>query len=134
MNSQATRLSGRLTDPAITSVIFAPRLQNYNLLSVTIEEQVPEEIAFECLVFPDELLKGKVFENISRAVWKNISQYLHEYLTTAYTSVTLEPVAYLSTSAIEGIPARAFPFASHLDLLSSPTEGLLFDADDFVER
>ncbi len=126
-----------LPDPAVSTVIFSPRAQNYTLLSVSTQERLSEAIALECLVNIDESFKRKIFENMRRAVNDNpvlIADYLRTYFQTAYIAVTPTLPSDVIVEKFGEVPPRTFPFCSHLNLLSSPVEGMLFDPDDFFER
>ena len=129
--------TGDRLDPAVVSVIFAPRSHNYTLLSVTTEERFSELLAVECFANSDQLVKRRIFENLRRAVAANLRilpGYFREYFGSSYltATLTLPPEAMIGESC--QVPAREFPFASQFNFLVSPEEGLLFDPDDIVER
>lgn len=127
----------RLSAPSVVSVIFAPRSDNYTLLSVSTRQRVSEAIALECCVQPDERVRRRVFENLRRIVSSEpqvVADYLREYLNTSYTTAILTLPTEIAIGQLDAVPARTFPFSTHLNLLSSPEEGLFFDPDDFAER
>ncbi len=135
MASEGTHTIERLRDPSIASVIFAPTQQNFTLLSSATEPAAPERIAMECLVHTGESLPREILETYKMAtLWAHFSQYLREHMTTSSTTKTLVLPSEGAQLPIEEVSARTFPFASHIDLLSKPIEGLLFDADDFDEH
>lgn len=131
-------VSGRLSDPAICSVIFAPSSHNSTLASVTTHVRITEAIAFESLTDPDEFVKRRMFENIRRAapqVQTIFAEYLRDYLEKWFTTATLKLPSEVALPGLEAVPARSFPFASHFNLLGLPeVEGVFFDPDDFIER
>ena len=137
MAQTETHVPLRLAAPSVASVIFAPRPENYTLLSVSTRQRMSEAIALECFVQLDDSVRRRIFDNLRRVVWSDpgvLVDCLHEYANTACTTATLTLPADVVPGQIEAVPARTFPFATHLNLLDSPTEGVFFDPDDFIER
>lgn len=140
MSTNQEELCGRLSDPTIASVIFAPRPENYALssTSVTIQVRLGDAIVFESLAGQDPVLTRRVLENLRIAVpalQALVSEYMKSSLDTSFTTtMTLEPPIEDMSTGHEGVPCRKFPFASHLNLIGSPVEGLSFDLDEFSEE
>jgi hypothetical protein len=133
---QELQQSTRLADPSIVSVIFAPKLKNYTALSVNLNESSADWAALDCFVEADQILGRNIYENLGKAIRKNallISECLRMNYSGNSTTISFSLPGILPLTSDEGVPARNYPFASHIDLLSSPVEGLDFDADDFYE-
>jgi hypothetical protein len=138
MSTNQAELCGRLSDPSLASVIFAPRPENYTLSSTSVTTQVRlgDAIVFESLVEQDPLVTRRVLENLRRAgrdLQVLASEYMRGFLETSFTTATMEHPSEVMPAELERVPGRKFPFASHLNLLGSPVEGLSFDLDEFSE-
>jgi len=123
MSYAAVPPSDRLSDPSITTVIFAPRPQNYMLSSEAILDQ-------------DELVTRTIAEHFRRLapdIQTLITVFLRDYFETSFMTPPIKLPGEIARIEPEGVPARAFPFASHLNLLGPAVEGLSFDLDDFEE-
>jgi hypothetical protein len=59
---------------------------------------------------------------------------MKSFLQTSFTTATMELPSEDMPADLEHVPFRKFPFASHLNLLGSPVEGLSFDLDEFSEE
>lgn len=139
MSTNQAELWGRFSDPSIASVIFAPRPENYTLssTSVTIQVRLGDAIVFEALAGQDPVLTRRVLENLRRAgpdLQALVSEYMRGFLETSFTTTTMELPSEDMPAELERVPGRKFPFASHLNLLGSPVEGLSFDLDEFSEE
>jgi hypothetical protein len=130
----------RFGAPGITSVIFAPPQQNYSLSLVTMRVPLLDALALECLSGLDEsTTEAKIVENWLRDTRERGTKtpdYLTEYFQDAMStsSVTLTLHRGAASNEPSPIATRHFPFVSHYDLLTAPTEGTFFDPDDFVDR
>ncbi len=136
MSISPAQPTDRLLDPGIASVIFAPRPQNYTLTSVTAQLRLADAIAFESLVEQDPLVTRRVLDNLRRAgpdLQDLICEYLKGFLETSFTTTTIELPTEVIREA-EPVPSRRYPFASRLNLLGPPVEGLSFDLDDLSEE
>jgi hypothetical protein len=134
MTNTELHSSARLSDPIVTSPIFAPRPENYALSSVGAQEPALDAVALECLMQFEEPAKQRVLDRIRMAAWqKLVAEYLRGYLQTSVTAPASSLPSELRTVGRLQIPGRTFPFASHLNLLESPIEGLVIDLDEFLE-
>lgn len=137
MNGRTAWMTDRLSDPSVCSVIFAPRAENYTLTSATTPMRFADAINFESLVEQNELVKLRLLRNMERAAPELqilIAEYLGDYLETSFTTLTLKLPSDIVHRELERIPGRSFPFASHLNLVGPPAEGLSFDLDDFLKE
>jgi hypothetical protein len=124
----------------IASIIFAPPQQNSYLSIVTLHLPLLDAIALECLTSLDESienartfrtwLKDTYGQQNDTSSW--VAEYFHQATTTSSVTLTLPSQAEIMKTSQVG--ARRFPFGTHLDLSSSPSEGTFFDPDDFVDR
>ena len=136
MSYAAVPLSGRLSDPSITSEIFAPRPQNYMLSSVSTQLRIAESVTPEAILDQDELVTRTIAERLRRLapdIQTLIAVFLRDYFETSFMTPPIKLPGEIARIEPEGVPARAFPFASHLNLLGPAVEGLSFDLDDFQE-
>jgi len=136
MTASAIQTRERLSIPSVASIIFAPKPANYNLLSVSAKASTPEAI-FEFFVQPGETLTRRIRENIRRAVFDNpgiILDCFREYGSNSCATIIQTLPTDFASALAEQVPARTFPFATHLNLLASPEEGWFFDPDALLER
>lgn len=135
MSELAPHSSSRFSDPSVASVIFAPRAQNYTLASVTFDQGVLEALGLDYWLNPEELPRQKFLTGLgwTRIEWL-ISEYLRNYFEGPRTGVAVTSTIQHSQGAQHIVPSRAYPFATHLDLLGGGDEGIFVDPDDFVDR
>jgi len=136
MSNGAIPMSGRLSDPSITSVIFAPKPQNHMLSSVTTRLPIAEGVTLDSILDQDELVTRRIADHLRRLapdIQTLITVFLQDYFETSFMTPPIKLPGEIARIAPERVPSRAFPFASHLNLLGPAVEGLSFDLDDFVE-
>ena len=130
----------RFSAPSVSTVIFAPRSQNYSLSAVSGRASLLEALALECLASIEEFMTrfdaASNWKKTMPASLRLASECLSNLsVKIGYTtSVTLTLPTEVEQEAREPVAARAFPFITHHDFLTAPVEGLFFDPDDFVER
>jgi hypothetical protein len=117
MNQLAQRPESRWEDGIIASRVCAPAAQN-----------PPVSVTFGV---GSERKAFVIYFSYLTARFKEIEK-LYRTLVTSRTSTN--SIALPESAMGDEVPARPFPFAEHLDLVSSPIEGLSFNADDYIER
>ncbi|MBI1956133.1 MAG: hypothetical protein HYS38_07035 [Acidobacteria bacterium] len=136
MTANAIQTAERLSIPSVASIIFAPKPENYDLLSFCAKTSTPEAI-LEFFVQPDEKLTRRILENFRRAIIDNpgiVLDCLREYGSSSCATVTQTLPTNFALALAEQVPARTFPFATHLNLLASSEEGWFFDPDALLEH
>ncbi len=137
MKNGTTWTPSRFSDPSISSVIFAPRPENHTLSVVTGNVRLMDAIVCDAMMEPEEVHTRRIFENIRMAgpeLRKLIAEFMGDYIQVALTTATLRLPSEETIARVEPAPGITPNYASHLDLLSSPTEGIFIDADDYVNR
>jgi len=132
MNGLLVRSPTRMIDPSITSAIFAPKAQNQTLLSVTLTDHPSEALALESWIDPDQRIPRQgVFEGPG---WTRVEQIISEYLRNYFTAMARGTSVTISTELArrQSVPARTFPFSSHLNLLGGTDEGIFVEPDDHI--
>ena len=135
MGAHEVNPTGRLSDPSITSVIFAPRPQNYTLSCVSAKDDPLEALGLEFWMNPEEIRAQSLLASLR---WTKLERMISDCLTDFFRG-TLSQVAIALPGevVITGpriIPERTFPFASHLDLLGETIEGVFINPDDYVNH
>jgi hypothetical protein len=96
-----------------------------------------DAINFESLIEQNEFVARRLLQIMNRAapeLWNLIAEYLRDYLETSFTTLTVKLPSEIGHYQVERVPSRTFPFASHLNLVGPPVEGLSFDLDDLLEE
>jgi len=131
--SSPTQSPTRMSDPSVTSAIFAPKAQNQTLLSVLLAADPSDALALESWFDPDQRLPRQgVFEGPG---WAHLEQIISEYLRNYFAVVARGTAVTVSTESTRqhSVPSRTFPFATHLNLLGGTGEGLFVEPDDHVD-
>jgi hypothetical protein len=131
MNGLLAQSPARMIDPSITSAIFAPKAQNQTLLSVMLTDDPSEALALESWIDPDQRVPRQAeFEGPG---WTRLEQIISEYLRNYFTVAARGTSVTISNElARQSVPARSFPFSTHLNLLGGTDEGIFVEPDDHI--
>jgi hypothetical protein len=129
-------LRGQLASQVLASGLYTQALRNQTV-SATVDDynSAPalwSELANTCSITLDHSTR-QIYKD---ALLVHLVEQMKRLFSTAYVGPFCDfPSTDSSCSqAMVRVPGRKFPFIKHMDLVSSPQEGLQFDLDDFVER
>jgi hypothetical protein len=111
--------------PVVVTAVSLPNPQNHPATTVTGQRARVSEFAYL------EGLKLNALAQKNREIADLLRHYVTGYANSSLV-VTSTATMPIDPATMWRVPARTSPFA-HLDLLSSPVEGLYFDPDDIVE-
>lgn len=124
----------RFDAPSIATVIFAPQHRNYNSITVTCGQCIYEPTQHSMVIQEPELLGKRISEAITQSIKDGIvivsGPALMERDTSLFAINMISAAVSIGIFKDHRVPARSFPFVRHVDLLSSPIEGLIFDTDE----
>jgi len=129
MDSARMSSTARFADPSIATVIFAPKPQNYTLASVSFDDISLEALCPECWI-AEELPRQQVLSGFD---WAQLEWLTSEYLRKCIKVLTTTSVSVpceTETLAFSAVPARTYPFATHLSLLGGTVEGVFVDPEE----